>query len=308
MNPPKMIVLDGYAMNPGDLCWDELQSLGEVEIFDRSPVEDLVMRSLGAEIIITNKAPLSAGTLAQLPDLKLIVVTATGYNIVDVKAARNQNIAVVNVPEYGTDSVAQHTIALLLHLCQHVAELDADVQAGKWISCADFCFWNHSPVELAGLTMGIIGFGRIGRKVGQIANALGMKILASSRSNQGHPGYEPFGWASPEKICEQADVITLHCPLTDENNQFIDAELLKRFKPGAMLINTARGQLINEAALVDALNNNQLAGAALDAISAEPMAENNPLLRTKNCIITPHMAWAALAARKRLMSIVIENY
>jgi glycerate dehydrogenase len=303
----KIVVLDGYTLNPGDNPWDELARLGELAVYDRTPPDRIVERAGGAQIVLTNKTPLGATTLAALPELRFIGVLATGYNVVDVGAARARGIAVANVPEYGTDSVAQHTFALLLELAHHVGAHDAAVKAGEWSRSADFCFWKSPPVELAGLTMGIVGFGRIGRRVGELAHAFGMKVLAHSPSRQGAPPYEGFAWSEIPELFERSDVVTLHCPLTADNAKLVSHGLLARMKPSAYLINTARGPLVDEAALADALAAGSIAGAGVDVVSTEPMAADNPLLAAPRCLITPHMAWGSLAARRRLMASTVRN-
>jgi glycerate dehydrogenase len=250
---------------------------------------------------------LPAQTLANLPALRFISVLATGYNVVDVAAARRRGVPVSNVPEYGTDSVAQHVFALLLELCHQAGAHHAAVMAGEWVRAQDFCFWKTPPIELAGLTMGIIGFGRIGQRVGAIAHAFGMSVIATAGSSAAEPGYQPFAWKDQQKVFSAADVVSLHCPLTDSNARFVNRQLLSCMKPSAVFINTARGQLVDEQALADALNSNQLAGAGLDVVSAEPMRPDNPLLHARNCVITPHLAWASLAARRRLMAVTVAN-
>lgn len=304
---PRIVILDGYTLNPGDNPWDEIAALGEVQVFDRTPPPLVVERSAGAEIVLTNKAVLDAAAIAALPELRFIAVTATGFNVVDTAAAKARGIAVSNVPDYGTTGVAQHVFALLLELCHHVAEHDAAVHAGEWSRSPDFCFWRRPQIELAGLTLGIVGLGRIGRKVGELAHAFGMRVLASSRSRRESPSYQPFEWAEVPRLFAEADVVSLHCPLDASNTRFVDAALLARMKPTAFLINTARGLLIDEAALAAALARGALAGAAVDVVSAEPIAADNPLLAAPNCILTPHIAWATLAARRRLMATTVEN-
>ncbi|MCC7350650.1 MAG: D-2-hydroxyacid dehydrogenase [Phycisphaerales bacterium] len=299
----KIVVLDGYTLNPGDNPWESLQALGEVVIHDRTLPGQIVERSADAQVVLTNKVPLSAATLAQLPKLKLIAVMATGYNIVDIHAARQQGVVVCNVPTYSTESVAQFTFALLLELCHRVGAHDALVHEGAWTRSADFCFWRHPLIELSGRTMGIVGFGRIGRRVGQIAEAFGMKVLAGSAS--GSPVRADR--VSLERLFAESDVVSLHCPQTPANAGFVNRELLKVMKPSALLINTARGGLIHEQDLAEALNANRLGGAAVDVVSAEPMRADNPLLGAKNCIITPHIAWATLSARQRLMETTVRN-
>ncbi len=301
----RIVVLDGHTLNPGDNPWDDLDSMGEVSVFDRTPPDLTVERSRGADIILTNKTRLPAEFLAQLPELRFIAVLATGYDVVDIAAAKRHGIVVSNVPEYGTDSVAQHVMALLLELCQHVGAYDADVHAGAWQRSPDFCFVQHSPIELAGLTMGLVGYGRIGRRVGTLARAFGMNVVAAGDHNDASATDMPR--LALGDLFTQSDVISLHCPLTPKNVAFVNEALLTRMRPTAFLINTARGGLIDEAALASALMRGTLAGAAVDVVSAEPMSEGNPLQRVPRCIITPHVAWASLAARRRLMATSMRN-
>jgi glycerate dehydrogenase len=303
----RLVVLDGHTVNPGDNPWDTLARLGDLTVFDRTPGELIVPRAAAAEVILVNKVPLPADTLAQLPRLQFVSALATGFNMIDTVAARRRGIPVSNVPEYGTDSVAQHTFALLLEVCHHCGAHHAAVMAGEWASAQDFCFWQAPPIELAGLTMGIVGFGRIGRRVGELAHAFGMKVIAVGGASGGAPGYQPFEWADMAALFATADVVTLHCPLTPENAEFVNAALLGRMQPSAFFINTARGGLVNERALADALNAGRLAGAAVDVVSVEPIRADNPLLGARNCILTPHMAWGSLAARRRLMATTVAN-
>ncbi len=305
----RIVVLDGYTLNPGDNPWTAVAALGDLTVYERSPAEQIVDRARDATIVLTNKTPLAAATIAQLPVLRFVSVLATGYNIVDVAAARQRGIPVSNVPEYGTDSVAQHVFALLLECCQQVGRHAAAVQAGEWTAAADFCFWKSPPLELAGLTIGIVGFGRIGRRVAQLAHAFRMRVTAAggsgaSRARAPEPGVE---WTDIPSLFAQSDVVTLHCPLTEDNAGFVDAALLRRMRPTAYFINTARGALVDEPALAAALNAGHLAGAAVDVVSSEPIRPDNPLLRARNCIITPHMAWGSLAARRRLMAETVRN-
>jgi glycerate dehydrogenase len=301
----KIIVLDGYTLNPGDNPWDEIAKLGDFTCHDRTPGELIVERAKDADIILTNKTPLSANTLAKLPKLRFIGVLATGYNIVDVKAARARNIVVSNAPIYATDAVAEHVFALLLNFHRQ-PQLHSDlVKQGEWAK-TEWCFWRTPLTELAGLTMGIIGFGRIGRRVGEIATAFKMKVLANNTSRNSAPAY-PFEWRDVPQLVAESDVVTLHCKLTPKNTGMVNKTLLQRMKPTAYLINTARGPLVNDADLAEALQQGTLAGAALDVITTEPIAQNNPLLRAPNITITPHIGWAALAARRRLMKITAEN-
>jgi glycerate dehydrogenase len=303
----KIVVLDGFTLNPGDNPWAAVESLGQVTVYDRTPAEKIIERATAADVILTNKTPLTAETLAKLPNLKFISVLATGYNVVDVQAARRQNIPVSNVPIYGTDSVAQFVFALLLELCHHVALHSQQVKDGAWTSNPDFCFWKTPLVELAGKTMGIVGFGRIGRRVGQLADAMGMKVIAHDLYKGQTPNYSSFEWAEIDALFKQADVVSLHCPQTADNVGFVNAALLSTMKPSAFFINTARGPLVNETDLAAALNAGTIAGAALDVVSAEPIKADNPLLKAKSCLITPHIAWATLEARQRLMQTTAEN-
>ncbi len=310
MAPPRLriVVLDGYTLNPGDNPWTELAQLGELVVHDRSAPEEVLERAAGAHIVITNKTVLDGKTLAALPDLRFISVLATGYNVVDTITAARLGVPVANVPEYGTDSVAQHTFALLFELTNQVGAHHRAVQEGAWQASPDFCFWHGRLVELRGLTMGIVGFGRIGRRVGEIAHVFGMNVLATRSTSQPEPpGYQPFAWSGIEGIFAQADVVSLHCPLSGFNERFVDATLLRGMKRHAFLINTARGGLIDEAALAEALRAGRLAGAALDVISREPMPADHPLRNLPNCILTPHLAWATLAARKRMMATTVDN-
>jgi glycerate dehydrogenase len=304
----RIVILDGQTLNPGDNPWTPLEALGQVETHDRTAEDQIVPRADGADVLVVNKIRLSAETIAALPDLRLIAVTATGYDCVDVAAARRRGIPVANVPIYGTDSVAQHVFALLLHLCGNVAGHDAAVRAGRWATCPDFCFWDTPLVELAGQTLGIVGFGRIGRRVGEIGHALGMSIVAFDQYHGEPPAYLPFAWANelPE-LCQQSDVITLHCNLTAENAGMVNREFLGHVKPGAVLINTSRGGLVHEADLAAALAEGRLAAAAVDVVSREPIAADNPLLNAPHCVITPHIAWATLSARRRLLATTAEN-
>ena len=294
----EIVVLDGYTLNPGDLSWDELRSLGTCTFYDRTPANEIVPRSARAEILLTNKTPITAETLTQLPRLRFLGVLATGYNIVDVAAAKKRGIPVCNVPDYGTPSVAQHVFALILELTQSVGAYAQTVRQGRWARSADFCYYDSPIIELNGRTLGIIGAGRIGTAVANLGRAFGMKVILTD---------QPEGRAGLESVLKNSDIVTLHCPLTPETNQLIDHETLSLMKPSALLINTARGPLVDEEALAAALNCGWIAGAGLDVLTIEPPPEDNPLLNAKNCIITPHIAWASQAARRRLMRIVAEN-
>lgn len=304
---PRIIVLDGATLEPGDNPWTPVRELGEVALYDGTAPGEVVPRLRGAPVAIVNKVRLTAETFAQLPELRLVAVTATGYDCVDVQAARTSGVTVVNVPTYGTDSVAQYAFALLLELCHHVGRHDAAVRAGEWQRAGTFSFWRTPQIELAGLTLGIMGFGRIGRRVGEIGHALGMKVLACDAQPANPPPWQPFAWCTADEIAARSDVLTLHCNLTDQGQGMIDAAFLARMKPSAFLINTARGALVDEGALADALNTGRLAGAGLDVVSVEPIRDDNPLLAARNCLVTPHMAWSTLAARRRIMQATAEN-
>ncbi|MBL7215091.1 MAG: D-2-hydroxyacid dehydrogenase [Phycisphaerae bacterium] len=303
----KIVVLDGYTTNPGDNPWDVIEALGDVTVYDRTMDEQILQRSAGADILITNKTPLFRKTIDQLDELKFIAVLATGVNNIDLQAATARGIVVSNVPVYSTDSVAQYTFALLLELCHRIALHSEQVYAGRWTAGPYFCFWDTPQIELAGKTIGIVGFGQIGERVGAIAHALGMEVIANTRTLKAAPGYEPFEWVSQEELFRGSDVVSLHCPLTDENAGFVDKHLLGLMKPTAFLINTARGAIVNENDLAEALNRGQIAGSGLDVVSEEPIRPDNPLLKAKNCIMTPHIAWATLAARRQLMQITAQN-
>jgi glycerate dehydrogenase len=303
----RIVVLDGYTLNPGDNSWADVARLGDLTVYDRTPPNEIIPRAAGAQVILTNKTPLSAQTLAQLLELRFISVLATGYNVVDVDAARRRGVLVSNVPVYGTDSVAQFVFALVLELCHHVAHHSELVHRGDWARSKDFCFWTVPLTELAGRQMGIVGFGRIGRRVGELAHAFGMSVCAYDPYPGAMPSYEPFAWKGIEEVFAAADVVSLHSPQTAESRGMVDARLLGLMKPEAMLINTARGGLVNETDLAAALNEGRIAGAGIDVVSEEPIRPDNPLVSAKNCLITPHIAWATLAARRRLMRTTADN-
>ncbi|MBI4663937.1 MAG: D-2-hydroxyacid dehydrogenase [Verrucomicrobia bacterium] len=302
----KIVVLDGYTLNPGDLTWDSLKSLGHCEIYDRTPPDQVLARAADAEIILTNKTVVGREQIAQMPKLKYIGVLATGFNIVDVAAARERNIPVTNIPTYGTRSVAQMTMALLLEMTQQVGHHARTVREGRWTASVDWCYWDNPLIELEGLTIGIVGYGRIGRAVGHLAMAFGMKVLASDciPLSSVEPGVEIVEF---DPLFKASDVVTLHCPLTPETKHLVNAQRLSQMKRSAMLINTSRGPLIDETALAEALNSGKIAGAGLDVLAVEPPLAGNPLLKAKNCFITPHIAWATQAARSRLMGTVVAN-
>lgn len=301
-----IVVLDGYTLNPGDLTWKDLESLGPCTVYDRSAPEEVVPRAKDAEIILTNKTVLSSDTIKQLPKMKYIGVLATGYNIVDIEAARDIDIPVTNVPTYSTQSVAQIVFAHLLNLAHHAAHHAQTVRSGRWTSSPDFCYWDTPLIELAGLTMGIIGFGRIGQATAKLALAFGMNVIFYDIAEPSNipQGCQP---AEMDDIFRTSDVISLHCPLTSETEKIINGERLELMKKTVFLINTSRGPLVDEQALAEALNNETIAGASLDVLSEEPPGENNPLLTARNCYITPHIAWATLAARKRLLQVAVDN-
>lgn len=302
----RIVVLDGNTLNPGDLSWDALNALGQCVVHERTAPADVIARAQDAQIVFTNKTVLDGDALRSLPELRYIGVLATGYNVVDVRAAREQNIIVTNVPAYGTRSVAQHVFALLLELTQHVGCHARTVREGRWSASPDFCYWDYPLIELEGLTMGIVGLGRIGRAVAKLADAFGMRVLAHDLHP---PTAQPLAvrLVNLDAIFAESDVVSLHCPLTDENRGFVNTRRLATMKPSAFLINTSRGLLVNEADLAAALNAGRIAGAGLDVLAVEPPPADNPLLTAKNCCITPHIAWATCAARERLMHVAVEN-
>jgi glycerate dehydrogenase len=302
-----IVILDGYTLNPGDNSWRPIEQLGAVDVYDRSAPEQIVERSRDADILITNKVTISADAIERLPKLKFIAVTATGYNIVDVEAARRRGIPVSNVPVYGTMNVAQFTWSLILELCHHVGQHATSVAAGEWSKSADFCYWLTPQVELAGKQLGLVGYGRIARQVGTIGEAFGMSVLASGRPGTKAPADAAARRLTTEEIFSEADVVSLHCPLTAETERMVSGTLLERMRPGAFLINTSRGGLVDEPALADALRAGRIAGAAVDVVSQEPIRTDNPLLSAPNCIITPHIAWSSLAARQRLIQTTAKN-
>ncbi|MFB3903990.1 MAG: D-2-hydroxyacid dehydrogenase [Acidobacteriota bacterium] len=304
----KIVVLDGYTLNPGDNPWDPIARFGELTVYDRTPSELVVARAADADVLIVNKTPVPAAALERLAGrVRHIAVVATGYDIVDVQAARRLGISVSNVPEYGTASVAQLVFALLLELCHRVGDHDRSVKAGDWSSCPDFCYWNQPLVELDGLRLGIVGFGRIGRRVGEIAHAFGMSVAAFDATPGPGPAYSPFEYVGLDDLFRKSDVVSLHCPLTPSSLRLVNRARLELMKPGSLLVNTSRGKLIDQADLADALRRGRIAGAALDVVWDEPISPDNPLLQAPNCLITPHMAWATLAARRRLMSTAAGN-
>lgn len=303
----KITVLDGYGLNPGDLSWEELKKLGDLTVYDRTAPSETIERSAGSEILITNKTIIDRGIIEKLPDLRYIGVLATGYNVVDITAAREKGITVTNIPSYSTASVAQMVFSLLLAITNGVEHFTADNRAGRWSRNADFCYWDSPLMELAGKTFGIVGFGNIGSKVAGIALALGMKVMAqTSKSQEELPtGIEKA--TSLEHLLKECDVLSLHCPLTESTKHIINATTLAMMKPSAILINTGRGPLVDEIALAAALNSGALRGAGVDVLSCEPPSIDNPLLYARNCYTTPHIGWATTEARQRLMDIAVAN-
>ncbi|MBO0455498.1 D-2-hydroxyacid dehydrogenase [Enterococcus hulanensis] len=302
----KIVVLDGYTENPGDLSWDTLGRLGELTVYDRTPQDQVIERIGNAEIVLVNKVQMTKEIIEQTTSVKYIGVLATGYNVVDVDVAEAKGITVTNIPTYGTDGVAQYAIALLLELCHRIGDHSNTVSAGDWTNNADWCYWNSPQMELAGKTLGIIGYGRIGQKVGAIASALGMNVLANDRGKKQDTS-AGAKLVDLDQLFKESDVISLHCPLFPETEGIINKENIAKMKDGVYIINDSRGQLINEADLRDALNSGKVGGAAVDVVSTEPIKLDNPLLEAKNMIITPHMAWASREARSRLMDIAVEN-
>lgn len=304
--PPRLVVLDGHTFNPGDNPWTDVAAQGTLEVFERSGPEEILARSQGADIVLTNKTPLSAETLSALPQLRGVCVLATGFNVVDVTAASARGVVVCNIPAYSTASTAQHTIALLLELTNHVGRHDRAVHQGEWVRAPDFSFTLAPLAELDGLILGVVGFGAIGRRVAEIAHALGMRVWAAGSARRA----DDPDWLERVALAQlfsRADVVTLHCPLSDTTRELVNAERLASMRPSAFLLNASRGPLVNEADLASALERGVIAGAALDVLSREPPAFDNPLLAAKNCIVTPHIAWLTPAARRRAMRITAEN-
>ena len=303
----KIVVLDGYTENPGDLSWDSLGAFGDLTVYDRTPKEQVIERIGDAEAVYVNKVPIDRKVMDKCPSIRFIGVLATGYNVIDVEAAREKGIVVCNVPTYGTLSVAQYAIALLLELCHHAGEHSACVKAGEWTKNEDWCFWKYPLIELSGKKMGIIGFGRIGQMTGRLAAAFGMEVLAFDSHPAADMKIEGCRYAALDEVIESADVISLHCPLFPETREIINKETISRMKEGVMIINTSRGPLICEKDLADALKSGKVAGAAVDVVSVEPVQEINPLLKAPNIIITPHIAWAPKESRQRLMDVAVGN-
>lgn len=308
-NKTKIVVLDGYTLNPGDLSWEKMAQLGALTVYDRTEKTiEAILRAIGdAPVVITNKTPITADMIHNLPEIRYIGVLATGYNVVDVEAARERGIVVTNIPDYSTASVAQFTFALLLEMCHHAGAHNDAVKSGQWTNSKDFSFWNYPLIELAGKTLGVIGFGRIGKAVAQIAQIFGMRVLAFNRNRDEKLLSDYCRYVSLDELLATSDVISLHCPLTRETEGIINRETIGKMKDGVMIINTARGGLVNEEDLSQALNSGKVASAAVDVVSVEPVLEDNPLLKAKNCLITPHIAWAPKEARERLMDIAVGN-
>jgi glycerate dehydrogenase len=305
----KIVVLDGYTLNPGDLNWDGVKQFGELTVHDRTGfAPENVIKTIGdADVIFTNKTPLPKAVLENVPSVKYIGVLATGYNVVDTAAAKELGIKVTNIPTYGTSAVAQFTFALLLELCHHAGYHSEAVKNGDWTKSADFCFWNYPLIELAGKNMGLIGFGRIGQATAKIAQAFGLNVLAFDSYQNPALLSDTCRYVSLDELLANSDIISLHCPLSDSTKEIINKNTISKMKNGVMIINTSRGPLVDEQDLCDSLNSGKVAGAAVDVVSAEPIAATNPLLKAKNCIITPHIAWALKESRTRLMNIAVEN-
>lgn len=307
MTKANIVITDGYTLNPGDNPWDAVAALGNLTIYERLSAGEVAERCRQADILVVNKTQVRQKALAAMLRLKFIAVSATGFDCVDIEAAGKRGIVVSNVPVYGTDSVAQYVFSAILHCWHNIAVHDAAVKAGEWARQPDWSFWKTPLIELRDKTIGIVGLGRIGRRVGQLADAFGMRVLAHDPEQQAAPNYRSFARVSLKDIFTQADVVTLHCPLTDENHRFVNRSLLAQMKKNAILINAARGALVDERDLAEALNSGHLAGAVVDVVSTEPIAADNPLLSARNIAITPHLAWATREARRRLMASTTEN-
>ena len=305
----KIVILDGYTENPGDLSWDGFEAVGELKVYDRTPLNDEneIIRRIGdADVVYTNKTPVSRAVLDACPGVKFIGMLATGYNVVDVATAKEKGIPVSNIPTYGTDAVGQFAIAMLLEICHHVQKHSDAVHEGRWSSCPDFCFWDYPLIELAGKTMGIIGFGRIGQVTGRIAKAMGMNVIAYD-NHVSESGRAIAEYVTLDELFARSDVISLHCPLFPETQGIVRRETIAKMKDGVILLNNSRGPLVVEQDLADALNSGKVYAAGLDVVATEPIREDNPLLKAKNCFITPHISWAPRESRQRLMNIAVEN-
>lgn len=303
----KIVILDGYTANPGDLSWEEIARQGELTVYDRTAPSETVERIGGAEVVFTNKVLITKDVMDACPKLRLVSVLATGYNVVDLAAAKERGIAVCNVPAYSTRDVAQMTFALLLELCHRVGHHSATVHEGRWTASKDFCYWDYAPVGLAGKTIGLVGFGAIGRTVAKIAEAFSMEVLVYSRTVRPEYETEHCRFCSLGELLEKSDVVSLHCPLTEQTERLIREETLAKMKDGAILLNTGRGPLVDEQAVADALERGKLSGYAADVVCKEPIPADSPLLGAKNCFLTPHIAWATKDARERLLKVSAEN-
>lgn len=303
----KFVVLDSYALNPGDLSWEWLEKLGECEIYDRTPADKILERCMGADVVITNKTPITKETLSQLSNLKYIALESTGYNVVDCEYAKEMGVPVSNIPSYSTNAVAQLTFSLILEITNAVGIHSESVRNGDWANCPDFCYWKTPLAELCGKTLGIVGFGQIGQAVADIAEAFKMNIVAVSGHETDQSHRKNFSWVDMDTLAKISDIISFHCPLTDKTTGLVNEEFISKCKDGAIIINTSRGPVVDDQALADALNNGKLRGAGLDVLTVEPPKADNPLLSAKNCFITPHIAWAGFETRERLMNILEEN-
>jgi glycerate dehydrogenase len=305
----KIVVLDGYTENPGDMSWDGVAAFGELRVYDRTDVNDeelIVRRVADAEVVITNKTPLTRGIIGRCPSLRYISVIATGYNVVDVVAASEAGVVVTNIPAYCTEAVGQLAFALLLEICCNVGHHDRAVHEGRWAACPDFCFWDHPLMELSGKTMGVVGFGRTGRVTGRLARAFGMRVLACG-SRETDEGRAIAEYTDRDALFASSDVISLHAPFTPQTERMINSDTIATMKDGVIILNTARGALVDEAALADALNSGKVYAVGVDVVSSEPIRADNPLLKAKNCFITPHIAWSARESRQRLMDVATAN-
>ena len=303
----KIVVLDAYALNPGDLSWEWLKALGECDIYDRTPADKILERCMGADIVITNKTPLTRETLSQLSNLKYIALESTGYNVVDCAYAKEMGVPVSNIPSYSTNAVAQLTFSLILEITNAVGIHSESVRNGDWSSCPDFCYWKTPLTELCGKTLGIVGFGQIGQAVADIAETFKMNVVAVSGHETDQSHRKNFSWVDMDTLASTSDIISFHCPLTEKTTGLVNEDFIKKCKDGAIIINTSRGPVVDDQALADALNKGKLRGAGLDVLTVEPPKADNPLLSAKNCFITPHIAWAGFETRERLMSILEEN-
>lgn len=303
----KFVVLDSYALNPGDLSWEWLENLGECEIYDRTPADKILERCMGADVVITNKTPITKDTLSKLSNLKYIALESTGYNVVDYEYAKEMGVPVSNIPAYSTNAVAQLTFSLILEITNAVGIHSESVRNGDWANCPDFCYWKTPLTELCGKTLGIVGFGQIGQAVADIAEAFKMNIVAVSGHETDQSHRKNFSWVDMDTLAKKSDIISFHCPLTEKTTRLVNEEFISKCKDGAIIINTSRGPVVDDQALANALNCGKLRGAGLDVLTVEPPKADNPLLSAKNCFITPHIAWAGFETRERLMNILEEN-